>query len=838
MKKYRHFILVVVLMLMALPVWSQSRDINLTISITAPDGSAVSDASATLKQVEYQLTYGNIVFSDGKATVKVYPGDHELTVAKPGYEMVTSTFLVMADTTVNVHLKEWTQRPFSLTTQVLHNAVTGLNDVVFTWNKETPVFFDDFESYDAFSIQFGEWTGIDGDQLATATLQGSYLNCGVLQYAQVINPMKVVPAWWYDYPVLRPYEGQQYVGFTRTMTGAPNDDWLISPAITVGNMNVLQFMAKAADVYKEKFQVYVTEKLDNPGVGDFTMISSGNYETVDYKTWYRKVYDLSSYSGKTVKFAIRYMSEANSGGAFMLMIDNVFVGQSFNAPDVNSEETKSRRVVAMSPMNPNESFKVYLNDVSVDSTQDYEYVFKNLEDGTYKLGVQAVYQFSQSDLVDTVITIAHHTVKLTVSVETNNGCSLDGEKVILTHAGSGYMQEAEVVAGKALFPSLPKGEYYLGMKVAHFNTHEGKFTIGCDSVIHVVLHETIVTPYNITADAVHDGPNSNQVTVRWNQNLSFVDSFEDYPDFATGKFGEWTTYDLDQRNTYPVGLGSQDNIVTFPGASTPQNPCPVPPMVFNPWKTVPPMLPADPAVQAPQGDKTVIFFSPQQAGANKWLVSPEILARDGFVCRFTAKAYAQYPESMEVCVFSAGKCKPVTDAYEQMSVIDDLSYGTWAIYETDLSKYAGQKIRIGIHYISYDAFFAQIDNFYVGNGQDEGSTVDVGQVDHYVVYLDGNSVSTTQNNSYCLNRVPDGTHKVGVQAIYTSGASEVATHAFTTPLSGDVNGDGIVNVSDVNELINMILSTSHKELSIVDVNGDGIVNVSDVTALINLISEK
>ena len=52
---------------------------------------------------------------------------------------------------------------------------------------------------------------------------------------------------------------------------------------------------------------------------------------------------------------------------------------------------------------------------------------------------------------------------------------------------------------------------------------------------------------------------------------------------------------------------------------------------------------------------------------------------------------------------------------------------------------------------------------------------------------------------------------------------------------GDVNGDERVNVSDVAELVNMILGVIDKNEPVADVNGDGRVNVSDVTALINSI---
>ena len=175
---------------------AQSRNINLTIGITGPGDTPLPDAAVTLMQTDYSLSYGTLrLNAAGQVKLKVYAGNHRLSASLAGYNDAAVDFNVTADTTVVLQLTEENTLPFSLQTQVVHNSVTGLNDVTLTWNKEAPVFYDSFEDYDAFAIQFSPWTGIDGDGLMTAPLVGDYVNRGVMQYAQIMNPLVVQPAW-------------------------------------------------------------------------------------------------------------------------------------------------------------------------------------------------------------------------------------------------------------------------------------------------------------------------------------------------------------------------------------------------------------------------------------------------------------------------------------------------------------------------------------------------------------------------------------------------------------------------------------------------------------------
>jgi hypothetical protein len=59
---------------------------------------------------------------------------------------------------------------------------------------------------------------------------------------------------------------------------------------------------------------------------------------------------------------------------------------------------------------------------------------------------------------------------------------------------------------------------------------------------------------------------------------------------------------------------------------------------------------------------------------------------------------------------------------------------------------------------------------------------------------------------------------------------------YNSATTGDVDGDGLVNISDVTVLIDMLLGGTTPPSS-ADVDGDGSVNISDVTTLIDMLLE-
>ena len=80
-----------------------------------------------------------------------------------------------------------------------------------------------------------------------------------------------------------------------------------------------------------------------------------------------------------------------------------------------------------------------------------------------------------------------------------------------------------------------------------------------------------------------------------------------------------------------------------------------------------------------------------------------------------------------------------------------------------------------------------------------------------------------------------GTSTTGKKYTIDFEGFETVYNAIPEERKGDINGDGVVNVSDVTSLINHILGTELRPVNRCDLNADAEVNVSDVTTLINLI---
>lgn len=218
--------------------------------------------------------------------------------------------------------------PESTATQTLTIGNTGEMTLNYTLSKQlNPSTFsnDGFESYTDFAIAFSPWTLVDVDLSNTYGMQNySWTNAGVPQAYMVFNPGSTTP------PItgFDAYRGSKFVACFASTT-APNNDWLISPLLTPASGDMLSFFARSytAEYGLERFKVGISTGSTNPN--DFTIISGLNHIAAPVD-WTNYSYNLGTYAGQSIRFAIQCLSD----NAFVFMVDDVSVSSNSNyTPD-------------------------------------------------------------------------------------------------------------------------------------------------------------------------------------------------------------------------------------------------------------------------------------------------------------------------------------------------------------------------------------------------------------------------------------------------------------------------------------------------------------------------
>ena len=100
--------------------------------------------------------------------------------------------------------------------------------------------------------------------------------------------------------------------------------------------------------------------------------------------------------------------------------------------------------------------------------------------------------------------------------------------------------------------------------------------------------------------------------------------------------------------------------------------------------------------------------------------------------------------------------------------------------------------------------------------------------------IKGTGKLTDGNTYYVRARYAYRTLATGTTVQYTD-YCDIRTFVYRETVMGDVNGDGEVNIADVNAVIDVILGGGGQTNLQADVNGDGEVNIADINAIIDLI---
>ncbi|HPR18892.1 MAG TPA: choice-of-anchor J domain-containing protein, partial [Candidatus Cloacimonadota bacterium] len=293
------------------------------------------------------------------------------------------------------------------------NVTSDPNDdfATFTWSAPGgggAGFTDDFESYTDFSLTFDPWTLVDVDQSATYGFTNVDFENEYSAMAYIIfNPTATTPAM----TDMVAHSGDKLAACFAATTPT-NDDWMITPQVTINNGDEVSFWAKSYtdDYGLERFKVGVSTTGTAPS--DFTIISTAPYEQAPADNWTEFSYDLSSYAGQDVYIGI----ECVSNDAFVFMVDDVTVGAPSDAVvayntntavvgNVGREIGVCETKPAVNPVNNTESrdlngYNVYLDGELQSYTTDLTWSFYGLETGTdYTAGVQAVYDEGTSGIV-------------------------------------------------------------------------------------------------------------------------------------------------------------------------------------------------------------------------------------------------------------------------------------------------------------------------------------------------------------------------------------------------------------------------------------------------------
>jgi len=200
------------------------------------------------------------------------------------------------------------------------------------------LFADDFESQTDFVIDgnIANWLTLDLDGLPTYTsvTDADYPNAGAVMAYQIYNPANTTPTPSTNDATgasgeTRNFDarsGDKYAACWAAVpstTGGPtaNDDWLISPVVTLGTEgNLVSFWVKAmSDTYgPENYTVGIYEGTGVPTAStDFTLLNTG-VDTAPYPDWENISFDLSAYNGLDIRIGIHCVS----ADRYMFMVDD------------------------------------------------------------------------------------------------------------------------------------------------------------------------------------------------------------------------------------------------------------------------------------------------------------------------------------------------------------------------------------------------------------------------------------------------------------------------------------------------------------------------------------
>jgi PKD repeat protein len=227
---------------------------------------------------------------------------------------------------------------YNVTLSINSGADTELKTGYITVVQASSGFSLDFEACSDFSASFTPWTVNDVVPDSTWGSQDTDFPGENLPMAFIaFNSTTCTPAW----SAAAPHGGVRCGAcFSELTAYKPNNDWLISPQLQMGNSSSISLWVKSltGSYGLERFKIGVSTTNNSPA--SFTIISSGSYETAP-TTWTQKTYSLASYNNQNIYIGINCVSD----DAFVFLIDDIQIST----------------VVGQEILNDNKDFQIFPN---------------------------------------------------------------------------------------------------------------------------------------------------------------------------------------------------------------------------------------------------------------------------------------------------------------------------------------------------------------------------------------------------------------------------------------------------------------------------------------------
>lgn len=291
----------------------------------------------------------------------------------------------------------------------------GTNDVELTWTSPgpAPAFFEGFES----TFPPSGWAKISPD--------------GGTGWEQLAVGTTPLPGWTGSGIATAPPDGGDYQAYCTWSTGGAtsNDQWIVTPQLTVGAGSMLEFyMIYYIDSYIDHVEVLIsTTSQTEPSAFDI-VVDEFDFSTGSSTDWEMYSYDLTDFvsAGTNVYIAFRETVADNFNDGSAISIDNVYVGEGTFLAEVEPSINPNSSVSFERDLNtvhvPTNygvrgvdellGFNVYRNTVKINTSIVTEpmYMDNDLPVGTYTYYVTAVYDEGESgasneQVIDVIVSV-------------------------------------------------------------------------------------------------------------------------------------------------------------------------------------------------------------------------------------------------------------------------------------------------------------------------------------------------------------------------------------------------------------------------------------------------